>query len=61
MNDGMFIAFRAEMQETNSLLRQLLKELQRNSEVLAATHPPNAKPAAVAQEKTVPAVPKRGK
>lgn len=36
MNDGMFMALRAELQEANSLSRQILSELQRTNELLAA-------------------------
>jgi hypothetical protein len=40
MNEGQFIALRALGQETNTLLRELLKEQQRMNELLAQANPP---------------------
>lgn len=34
MNEGMFMALRAEAQEANSLAKQLLEEVRRNNELL---------------------------
>lgn len=45
MNDGMFIAIRAELQEANSLSKQILDELRRIN--APATQPATPAPVAV--------------